>query len=156
MTRSRIALVVVCLATNSCALLDTDKYDTQRYQAVHEATLNGERTKMNQMLKSNPRLINVADYDNNTLLHLAVLRNQVGEVQDLLARHANVNAVNTAGMTPLHLAAKLNELEITRLLLEHRPTLTIRDGSGRTPLMWAIKMHHNQIAHLLKGAGAHL
>jgi uncharacterized protein len=121
---------------------------------VHQVTLNGERAKMDALLNAHPRLINVVDENDNTLLHLAVLRNQIGEVQDLLARHANVNAVNSAGMTPLHLAAKLNEVEITKLLLAHKPDLSTRDHRGWTPLVWATKTHHDQIVQLLRRAGA--
>src|SRR5581483_782672 len=104
MNRLKIALVALCLTTSGCAFLISDTYKTERYQIIHEATLNGERAKMNEMLNSRPKLVDVADYDENTLLHLAVLRDHTGEVEDLLARKAKVNRTNSVGMTPLHLA----------------------------------------------------
>jgi len=154
MNRLKVALFVACLASNGCGLLISDTYQTERYQVIHEATLNGERAKMNQMLDARPSLIKVADYDENTLLHLAVLRDQIGEVEDLLTRHANVNATNSVGMTPLHLAAKLNRIEATKLLLAHKPDFSIRDRRGWTALTWATKSHHDKIAALLEKAGA--
>ena len=154
MNRLKIALFVLCLTTSGCAFLVSDTYKTERYQTIHEATLNGERAKMNEMLDARPGLIDVADYDENTLLHLAVLRGYTREVDDLLTKRANVNATNSAGMTPLHLAAKLNRVEVTALLLKHRPHLSIRDKRGWTPLTWAVKTHHEKIVILLRQAGA--
>src|ERR1700730_17104516 len=83
-----------------------DTYNSTEYHTVHEATLNGNQTEMDRLLDLNPKLINVPDYDKNTLLHLAALRNEIGEVKDLLARGAKVNVQNTAKMTPMHIAAK--------------------------------------------------
>src|SRR5438552_19043889 len=70
----------------------SDTYNSTEYQTVHEVTLNGNRAEMNRLLDLNPKLINVPDYDQNTLLHLAVLRNELSEVTDLLRRGAKVNA----------------------------------------------------------------
>jgi ankyrin repeat protein len=109
---------------------------------------------MDEMLDANPRLISVADYDENTLLHLAVLRDHTDEVEDLLCKHANVNTTNSAGMTALHLAAKLNRLEATKLIVKYQPDLSIRDRRGWTALTWAMKTHHDKIVTLLKQSGA--
>lgn len=155
MNRLKIVLFAVCLATSGCAFLISDTYKTERYQAIHEATLNGERTKMNEMLDQRPKLIKVADYDENTLLHLAVLRDHTGEIEDLLSRRAKLNATNSVGMTPLHLAAKLNRIEATKLLLKHKPDLSIRDRRDWTALTWATKTHHDKVVRLLEEAGAH-
>ena len=154
MNRLKIALIALSLTTSGCAFLISDTYKTERYQTIHEATLNGDRAKMNALLDAQARLINVADYDENTLLHLAVLRGYTGEVEDLLARHAKVNARNSVGITPLHLAAKLNRIEPVKLLLANKPHLSIRDQRGWTALTWATKTHHDKIVLLLLQAGA--
>jgi len=131
-----------------------DTYNSTEYHTVHEATLNGNQTEMDRLLDLNPKLINVPDYDKNTLLHLAVLRNEIGEVKDLLARGAKVNAQNTAKMTPMHLAAKQGEREIAVLILAYHPDLALRDGRGWTPLTWAVNAHRDEVTHLLRAAGA--
>jgi len=149
-----MALLIICLASIGCGTLFTDKYKTERYQAVHEATLNGEKDKMDAMLNTAPHLIATRDENDNTLLHLAVLRNEIAEAQDLLSRKADVNAINSAGMTPLHLAAKFDEMQMTKLLLSKKPNLSIRDKRGLTPLDWATKTHHSEIEALLRNSGA--
>jgi ankyrin repeat protein len=131
-----------------------DTYNSAEYHTVHEVTLNGNQTEMDRLLDLNPTLINVPDYDQNTLLHLAVLRNEIGEVTDLLKRGAKVNAQNTAKMTPLHIAAKQGEREIVVLILGYHPNLALKDSRGWTPLTWAIKSRHDEVAQLLRDAGA--
>ena len=48
--------------------------------------------------------INAADYDENTPLHIAVIKNNIEIVEILLDNGANSNAVNDNGSTPLHFA----------------------------------------------------
>jgi ankyrin repeat protein len=155
MKRSLLGAVLslTILAFSGCALFFSDTYNSTEYHPVHEVTLNGNQTEMDRLLDLNPELINVPDYDSNTLLHLAVLRNEIGEVKDLLARGAKVNAQNRAKMTPMHIAAKQGEHEIVVLILAHHPNLALTDSRGWTPLTWAVTAHHDEVAQLLGAAG---
>jgi cytohesin len=146
-----LALAIFTFIRRDLFLPDT--YNSTEYHTVHEVTLNGNQTEMDRLLDSNPKLINVADYDQNTLLHLAVLRNEIGEVKDLLARGAKVNAQNTVKMTPMHIAGKQGEREIVILILDYHPNLTLKDNRGWTPLDWAVNAHHDEVARLLRAAG---
>src|SRR6202011_3521781 len=110
-----VALAVLAFIRRDLFIPDT--YNSTEYHTVHEATLNGNQTEMDRLLDLNPKLINVPDYDKNTLLHLAALRNEIGEVKDLLARGAKVNAQNSAKMTPLHIGVNQGEREIVVLIL---------------------------------------
>ena len=56
--------------------------------------------------------INAADYDENTPLHIAVIKNNIEIVEILLDNGANSNAVNDNGSTPLHFA-------VSRTFQEH-------------------------------------
>jgi ankyrin repeat protein len=132
----------------------SDTYNSTEYHTVHEVTLNGNQTEMDRLLDLNPKLINVPDYDKNTLFHLAVLRNEISEVKDLLGRGAKVNAQNNAKMTPMHIAAKQGEREIVVLILAYHPNLALRDSRGWTPLTWAVNAHRDEVAQLLRTAGA--
>jgi ankyrin repeat protein len=155
--KKRLPVVILSLAASAlsgCALFFSDTYNSVNYHTVHEVTLNGDQATMDNLLDAHPRLINVLDYDKNTLLHLAVLRNHPGEVKDLLSRGAKVNAVNTAKMTPLHIAAKQGERDVVILLLSHHPNLALRDSRGWTSLTWAVKAHHDEVAKLLRTAGS--
>jgi|ERR1700736_2729391 len=149
-----LILAVAAFAWVRRDLFLPDTYNSAEYHAVHEVTLNGNQTEMDRLLDLNPNLINVPDYDKNTLLHLAVLRNEIGEVKDLLARGAKVNAQNTAKMTPVHIAAKQGEREIVVLILAYHPNLALRDSRGWTPLTWAINAHNDEVAQTLRDAGA--
>jgi ankyrin repeat protein len=152
-----VAVLILALAVFAFIRRDlflSDTYNSAEYHTVHEVTLNGNQTEMDRLLDLNPKLLNVPDYDKNTLLHLAVLRNETGEVMDLLARGAKVNAQNTAQMTPMHIAAKLGEQEIVVLILARHPNLALRDSRGWTPLTWAVNAHRDEVAQLLRDAGA--
>jgi ankyrin repeat protein len=156
-TKRRVFFAIPCLAgltLSGCALFFSDTYNSADYQTIHQVALDGDRPTMDRLLDVHPTLINVPDYDKNTLLHLAVLRNHPTEVKDLLLRGAKVNAVNTAGMTALHIAAKQGEREIVVLILAHHPNLGLRDHRGWTPLTWAVKAHHDDVAEVLRTAGA--
>ncbi|KAF9762007.1 hypothetical protein IL306_003592, partial [Fusarium sp. DS 682] len=53
------------------------------------------------------------------LLHNAVRRSALAEVQKLVARGTNVNAIDKNGYTPLMLAVEIENYEITEYLLKH-------------------------------------
>jgi ankyrin repeat protein len=146
-----LALAIFAFIRRDLFLPDT--YNSTEYHTVHEVTLNGNQAEMDRLLDLNPKLINVPDYDKNTLLHLAVLRNEAGEVKNLLGRGAKVNAQNNAKMTPLHIAAKQGEREIVVLILAHHPNLALKDSRGWTPLTWAINAHRDEVAQMLREAG---
>ena len=147
-----IILLAVCLSIGAvgCGLLVPASYNTADYQAIHQAALDGDTAKLKELLQSNPKLVNVADYDKNTPLLLAAMHGRAGAVSLLLADGANINATNTAGMTALHLAAKQGYLDVVKVLLSHKPDLSIKDSRGWTALDWAEKSHHDEIASLLK------
>lgn len=147
-----LALAVFAFIRRDLFLSDT--YNSAEYHTLHEVTLNGNQTEMDRLLDLNPKLVHVPDYDKNTLLHLAVLRNEIGEVNDLLTRGARVNTQNKAKMTPMHIAAKRGEREIVVLILNYHPDLALKDGRGWTPLRWAVNAHHDEVAQLLRVAGA--
>ena len=157
LTKRRVSIAIPCLALltlSGCALFSTDTYNSADYHTIHQVTLNGDQPTMDRLLDRHPMLINVPDYDKNTLLHLAVLRNHPTEVKDLLSRGAKINAVNTARMTAMHIAAKQGEREIVVLILAYHPNLGLRDDRGWTPLTWAIKAHHDDVAEVLRTTGA--
>ena len=70
--------------TPGCWLTGSDTYDTTKYTAAHQAALDGDDASLAPLLKSNPRLISVPDYDKDTLLHLAVMHDRTNTVSLLL------------------------------------------------------------------------
>ncbi len=146
------ALFAFCLV--GCGLFAPATYETTDYQAIHEATLQGDTNRIVELLGVNPKLVDVGDWSKNAPLHLAALRNNPHVITIFLAKGANVNVQNTAGMTPLHLAAKSGYTNALNALLKAKPKLNVKDGRGFTPLTWAEKTNHDDVTGLLKEAGA--
>ncbi|XP_058815686.1 uncharacterized protein LOC131679121 [Topomyia yanbarensis] len=69
------------------------------------------------LLAKNSALVNVANNENVTPLHVAVERCNVPLVELLVANGANVNATDFAGETPLHSAVEFGSVEILIYLL---------------------------------------
>jgi ankyrin repeat protein len=135
--------------TSGCWLTGSDTYDATKYTAAHQAALDGDNATLAQLLKANPSLINVPDYDKNTLLHLAVMHDRTNTVPLLFDSKADVDAKNSAGMTPLHLAAREGFLVLARMLIEHNANRKSTDRRGWTALKWAEMSHHDDVAALL-------
>jgi ankyrin repeat protein len=146
-------LFLMCL-TQGCWLTGSDTYDATKFTAAHQAALDGDNVTLSRLLKANPTLINVPDYDKNTLLHLAVMHGRTNTVTLLFDYKADVDAKNSAGMTPLHLAAREGFLDVTKMLIEHKANPKITDQRGWTALKWSEMSHHDDVAALLRGNGA--
>ena len=150
---SFVAVVFAC-SLMGCSFFSPTTYNTADYQAIHEAASNGDTNAMNRLLLAHPTLVNVPDYDKNTPLHLAAIRNYPEAIDLLLNKGANVNAQNAVKMTALHLAAKSGYLESVKALLKAEPKLDLRDDRDFTALIWAEKTHHDEVAQLLRQAGS--
>jgi len=84
-----------------------------------------------------------------TLLGRAVLNNQVGITQLVIARRADVNHRDKLGMTPLLYAASIDfgDSAMIDLLLKSGARADARNGEGLAALDLARKYNH---AHLLR------
>ena len=89
-------------------------------------------------------------------LHKAIKSSDIGKIEQLINRGANVNARNERGQTPLHIAAIVGREDVANLLLLNRADIDACDHLGWTPLhaaaansQWAAK-----VAELLISKGA--
>ncbi len=76
------------------------------------------------------------------------------KMEELLARDAEVNAVNQKGQTALMAAAMQGGADVVHLLLTHGADATLQSQSG-TALAFAEALGHAEIVEILHDAGAH-
>jgi len=150
-----LPLFVFSLWLSGCGFFAPATYDATQYNAIHQAALDGDTAKLKELLHDSPQLVNKADYDKNTLLHLATLHDRLDAVNYLLSDGANVNAQNAKDMTPLHFAAQQGFADVAKSLLSYKPDLSVKDSRGWTALVWAEKSHHTNIVILLTGNEGH-
>jgi len=88
----------------------------------------------------------------NTALHAAAAgRGDVRILSRLLARGADVNAVEPTHYRPLHLAAERGEVALIETLLAHGADATARASDGKTALAVAEEHGHALAARRLRG-----
>jgi hypothetical protein len=73
------------------------------------------------------------------------------QLEDILNRGADVNAVNPSGLTPLMVAAYHGRIEMVRALIEHGAQVNATDDEGLTAAMLADDAGHDEIVRILVG-----
>lgn len=86
----------------------------------------------------------------DTLLHAAVVRGSLEDIEILVAAGASANAVGDLGNTPLHHAASRGNAEIVRRLLQYGANANIKNEFGQTPLDLANLMKRPEAIKVLK------
>ncbi len=89
-----------------------------------------------------------------TILARAVCSGRESEARALLARGADVNAVDLDGMTPLMEASWNGRAELARVLLGHGADVNLRNRRGRTALSYAVWSGRSDLVRLLIVRGA--
>jgi|GEM_PF-1623176 len=90
---------------------------------------------LNRVIPLRRELLDRADRDGNSALHLAAAHNHLPLATLLLARGANLNLTNRDGNTALHLAVTRNQLNVTELLLTRGANPNLTNHAGQTPLL---------------------
>ena len=76
-----------------------------------------------------------------TVLHFAVVNNDIEIVNVLLAAGAGVNQTDNNGWTSLHFAVVHDDVEVVNILLAAGADVNQRDNGGNTPLHDASTLH---------------
>lgn len=86
----------------------------------------------------------------DTILHVAVLRNDIEVIDVLIAHGADVNRTGGLGVTPLHVACSHGCLEAAKRLLAEGAELTPVNNFGFTALENARNHNHDEIVQFLE------
>ncbi|MEL7221235.1 MAG: ankyrin repeat domain-containing protein [Bacteroidota bacterium] len=89
-----------------------------------------------------------------TLINMAVAKENTPLVRVLTEKGANVNAIDYLENTPLHLAAERGMSDAVDILLAHGAYVDAINIMGSTPIMAAAQRGHDAIANTLAQAGA--
>ena len=98
--------------------------------------------------------VTARDREGNSVVHHAVLMDQLGLVDSLLFAGADVDGVNSRGQTSLHLATEAGSFEACRLLLDRGAALDLPDGGGNTPLHRAAELGNFELCEYFLFFGA--
>jgi uncharacterized protein len=85
----------------------------------------------------------------DTLLHSAVINEDLRDVELLLTSGVSVNAVGDLGNTPLHHAASLGLVGIVTKLLQSGADASITNEFGQTALDLAAVMNRSEVIKVL-------
>jgi ankyrin repeat protein len=91
---------------------------------------------LKKLFDENPKVLRTRlKKDNNTLLHLAVIRDRP-DILALLFSYEGVSAnkKNFFGNTPAHLAATFGNVRCARILVQYGANLTIKNNLNATPM----------------------
>ncbi|KAJ5239807.1 hypothetical protein N7468_004426 [Penicillium chermesinum] len=98
-----------------------------------------DRSLMKRFLKADASLINAAGAKGTTPLHYAASRGMDSEVDFLIQKEANINAVNDFGETAAHQALKMNKFETAKKLVVAGIDLDIPNRSHETVFLLCMK-----------------
>jgi ankyrin len=146
-------LALYLAVSNTHASNISSQHDTEQYTPLFAAASAGDLATVKAAIEKDKSLLNATEWDDATLLHLAVGQNHKDLVLYLLEQGANVNAVTKSRLTSLHMAAQNANITIAVMLLTHGATINPIDSKGWTPLDRAEKWHHPLTSAFLRKNG---
>ncbi|XP_037816902.1 inversin [Lucilia sericata] len=117
-------------------LRDSHYKNALHYCAAH----SGDLVAAASIAVAAPELLESADEDGFTPLHLAVIQGNLAMVNLLLANKADVNAVDKEGHSVVHWATVCGEVGALRSVLAAGANVTTPDINGGSPLHYAAQM----------------
>lgn len=131
----------------------------QQFSEGHEflkAVKNGDGAAATAALeKPGATIVNARDLTSGQgALHLVTQRRDTTWLRFLLAKGANPNLADRAGITPLQLATNLGWVEGVEALVAKGASVELSNGAGETPLISAIHRRDPALVRALLKAGA--
>ncbi|MEL4895235.1 ankyrin repeat domain-containing protein [Crocosphaera sp. Alani8] len=85
----------------------------------------------------------------SSVLSWATFKGNIGIVELLIAKGANLNVCDDRGYTPLHIASKEGYMDIVKLLINNGADINVQTTDGCRPLYMAALGHNKDIAQTL-------
>ncbi|XP_055542552.1 ankyrin repeat domain-containing protein 12 isoform X2 [Wyeomyia smithii] len=114
--------------------------DRNNRGALHYASNSKDVVAAASVAMVAPELVESADEDGFTPLHLAVIQGNLQLVNLLLANGADVNALDNEGHSVVHWATVCGEVEALRTVLSAGADVSTPDINGGSPLHYAAQM----------------
>ena len=151
--RFSIPLQLLLLLSSGCDLFTSSHHKIEDYTPVFADAQAGKLEAIKADVEKDRSVLTAKEWDDATLLHLAVGQNHKELAEYLLDAGADVNALTKDKLTPLHMAAQNGNLEIVKLLIDRKAKINPVDSKGWTPSDRAVKWGHPDVAEFLKQHG---
>lgn len=93
--------------------------------------------------------VNSRAMDGDTLLHRAIVRNDIHSVEVLLKNGAEIDAIGDMGNTALHYAVDCTNSQMVPLVLSFGASCNIRNEFGDTASEWAVSCKNTRAVELI-------
>jgi ankyrin repeat protein len=123
-----------CIKLLKAGQAKTNGPDRYGFTPLFYAAISGHAACMELLWDEGIDINQGAGWANSTLLHVAVQSGDMDSINLILAKKANINAVNGSGATPLDLAVQREDVEVIRLLLARGGS---ENAEGAKLLFWA-------------------
>lgn len=97
--------------------------------------------------------VNAKDKDGRTVLHKAVIADDIEIVEKLLQKKPNLNEKDKQGRTPLHHTQWKGNYKIAHILIRNGADINLPDGAGYTVLNYATILGHIKLMIVLLKSG---
>ncbi|XP_075583527.1 LOW QUALITY PROTEIN: neurogenic locus notch homolog protein 3-like [Pelecanus crispus] len=118
---------------------DTNAQDNTGRTPLHAAVTADAQGVFQILIRHRSTDLDARMADGSTALMLAARLAVEGMVEELIACHADVNAVDETGKSALHWAAAVNNMEATLALLKNGANKDMQDSKEQTPLFLAAR-----------------
>jgi len=123
---------------------------------IHDAATRGDIPAIEQLLKSQPQLLEERDPFGCTPLNIAAKEGNLQIAKLLVKKGALIDAGDNERTTPLQIASSGGKLEVVKYLLSKGASLDLQDDNGLSALQWAAYAGKLEVVKHLLSKGANV
>jgi ankyrin repeat protein len=126
------------------------QFDCEKHTSLHLAVANGNQDLVRELCQAEESALNDLDHLSRSVLHYAVLKNDMELINILISAGVLPHHVDNTGASVLHYAAKNNSVQIVKRFLEcFKNFEDTTDSHGRTAFMWAASEGSADVLNLM-------